>query len=119
MPALLQDSPETSLDSVYLQNYEISSTELLYDIKSHVSNVISQLLAQTTGNVKQKLSSIHSFVLEETLRCSDYCKAIILILLALQELRADKKIIELMCTLVEITEILYSPYSKRTSQAVL
>lgn len=46
-------------------------------------------------------------------------KAIILILLALQELRADKKLIKLMRTLVEITEILYSSYAKRTSQAVL
>lgn len=82
-------------------------------------NVVIELLVQTTGNVKQKLSSIYSSVLQkETLRYSDYRKAI-LILLALQEVRADKKLIELMRTLVEITEILYSSYSKRTSQAVL
>ena len=120
VPALLHDTPETSLESLYLQNYEISPTEPLHDIKGHLSNVTDELLAQTTGNVKKKLSSIYSSVLgKDTLHCCDYRKAAILILLALDDLRADRKYIELMRTLVEITETLYSSYSKRSSQAIL
>ena len=120
VPALLQNTPETPLDSLYLHNYEISPTEPLHDIKGHLSNVADELLAQTTGNIKKKLSSVYESVLgKETLRCCDYRKAAILILLALDELKADKKIIDLMRTLVEITEILYSTNCKRSSQAVL
>lgn len=114
MPALLHDTPETSLDSLYLQNYEISPIEPL---QGHLSNVTDELLAQTTGNVKKSIYS--SLLGKETLCCCDYRKASILILLALDELRADRKYIELMPTLVEITEILYSSYSKRSSQAIL
>ena len=100
MPALLHDTPEASLESLYLQNYEISPTEPLHDIKGHLSNVTDGLLSQTTGNIKKKLSSIYSSVLgKDTLRCCDYRKAAILILLALDELRADRKYIELMRTL--------------------
>ena len=120
VPALLHNTPETSLESLYLQNYEISPTVPLHDIKGPLSNVTDELLAQTTSNVKKKLSSIYSSVLgKDTLRCCDYRKAAILILLALDELRADRKYIELMRTLVEMTEILYSSYSKRSSQANL
>ena len=116
VPALLQNTPETPLDSLYLHNYEISSTEPLHDIKSHLSNV-AELLAQTTDNIKKKLSSVYESVLgKEILRCCDYRKAAILILL---ELNADKKFIDLMRTLVEITEILYSINCKRSSQAML
>ena len=85
-----------------------------------LSNVIDELLAQTTGDTKKELSSICSSVLgKETLRCCDYRKCAILILQALEKLKADKKIIELMRTLVEITEILYSNNSKWSSQSVL
>ena len=42
-----------------------------------------------------------------------------LILLALEELKADRKVIELMRTLVEITEVMYSTNPKRSSQTVL
>ena len=99
VPALLHDTPEASLESLYLQNYEISPTEPLHDIKGHLSNVTDELLSQTTGNIKKRLSSIYSSVLgKDTLRCCDYPKAAILILLALDELRADRKYIELMRT---------------------
>ena len=120
VPALLQNTPNVPLDSIYLHNYEILPTEPLHDIKGHLSNVTDELLAHTTGNVKKKLSSIYSSVLgKETLRCCDYREASILILLALEELKADRKVIELMRTLVEITEIMYSTDSKRSSQTVL
>lgn len=92
VPALIQNSPDTSLDSLHLENYEISPTEPLHDIKGHLSNVTDELLAQTTGNVKKKLSSIYSSVLgKETLRCCDYRKCAILILQALVNMKADKK----------------------------
>lgn len=118
--ALLHNSPETSLNTLHLENYEISPTEPLHDTKGHLSNVIDELLAQTTGNTKKELTSICSSVLgKETLRCCDYRKCAILILQALEKLKADPKIIELMRTLVEITEILYSNNSKRSSQSVL
>ena len=120
MPALLHNIPDTPLEALHLQHYEVSPTEPLHDIKGHLTNVIDELRAVVTGNVKEKLSNIYASVLgKETLRCCDYRKAAILILLALEELHGDRQLIELLRTIVEITEILYSDDSKRTSQAVL
>jgi len=120
VPALLHNIPDTPLEALHLQHYEVSPTEPVHDIKGHFTNLIDELQAVVTGNVKEKLSSIYASVLgKETLRCCDYCKAAILILLALEELHGDRQLIELFRTIVEITEILYSDDSKRTSQAVL
>lgn len=117
VPALLHNAPTTSLQSLYLQDYEISPTETLHDIKGHLSN---ELLSHTTSDVKKKLSHIYSTVLgKETLRCCDYRKSAILILLALKESHADKCYIEVMRTIVEITEILCSDDSKHSSHTVL
>ena len=97
VPALLHNTPDAPLGSIYLHDYEILPTEPLHDIKGHLSNITDELLAHTTGNITKKLSNIYSSVLgKETLRCCDYRKASILILPALEELKADKKVIELM-----------------------
>ena len=56
---------------------------------------------------------------KETLRGSDYRKAVILILLALIEFQPKFSLTQLFQTVVEITDMLYSDPGKRTSQAVL
>ena len=41
-PAILQDNPQASLSSINLQQYEISPSEPLHDLKGHLSNVIDE-----------------------------------------------------------------------------
>ena len=54
-PALLQDHPESSLSSINLERYEVSPTEPLHDLKGHLSNVIDETFAITSGTVRKEL----------------------------------------------------------------
>ena len=61
--ALLQGMPETSLQDLCLEQYEISPVEPLHDIKGHLSNVLDELRLCVTGEVKQRIEQIFSSVL--------------------------------------------------------
>ena len=120
VPALLHNIPDTPLEALYLHHYEVSPIEPLHDVKGHLSNLTDELRSVVKGPLKEKLSKVYSSVLgKETLRCCDYRKAAILIFLALKELHDDRQLIEVFRTMVEITEILYSDNTKRSSQTVL
>lgn len=54
-PALLQDYPETTLQSLNLHQYEVSPMEPLHDLKGHLGNIIDEILLIASGNVLQQL----------------------------------------------------------------
>ena len=120
MPALWQGVAGTPLQDIYLDHYEISPVEPLHDIKGHLSNLIEELRATLTGDVKQSVELIVGSVLgKETLRASDYRKGVIVILKTLPELIPSSILTTLLGTAVEITELLYSASTKRSPQSVL
>lgn len=120
VPALLQPNPQASLASLHLSRFQIAPCEPLHDIKGHLSNVIEETLKTISGESLIKVTHVHDTVLStDTLRCSDYRKAVVLMYLALWEAQPEAPITHLFCTLVEITEILYSHESKRTPQAIV
>lgn len=105
VPALLQPDPETDLQNMHLHRYEICPSEPLHDIKGHLSNVFEETSKLLSGEALTKFTNICSTVLgKDTLRCSDYRKATILISLALKESNADKTIVEVFRTAAEINE---------------
>ena len=62
--------PETPLQEIGLEHYEVSPVEPLH---GHLSNIIDELHVSLTGEVKHKVEEICSTVLgKETLRGSDY-----------------------------------------------
>ena len=100
-PALLQDYPQATLQSLNLHHYEVSPTEPLHDLKGHLSNIIEETLIITTGDVLKEMKQIKATVLtKETIRCSDLRKAIILIYLKLKELQPDDLLTDLYRTAV-------------------
>lgn len=120
VPALLQGVSDKSLAEFSLDNYEISPIEPLHDIKGHLSNVIDEIKVIVTGSAKEKIDTICSSVLsKETLRCSEFRKGAILILLALQELQPKSTLTAVLETAVEISEILYSDPQHRSPKTVL
>ena len=120
VPALLQGVPDKTLAEFGLNHYEISPIEPLHDIKGHLSNMIDEIKVLVTGPAKVKVDLVFSSVLsKETLRGSDYRKAAVLILLALQEFQPQSTITAVLDTAVEITEILYAAPEKRTPKSVL
>lgn len=62
-PALLQDQPEATLESLNLQHYEVSPTEPLHDLKGHLSNIIDETLQTATGQVLLEVKRIKAAVL--------------------------------------------------------
>ena len=100
--------------------YEIAPTEPLHDIKGHISDLIEELLKVASGKLLEKLQGISQTVLgRDTIRCSDFRKAIILIVKILNEFSTNRDLTDVFRTAAELTEILYSRESNRTPQTVL
>ena len=119
-PALLQDRPKATLQSLNLQDYEISPTEPLHDLKGHLGNIIEETLHSTTGDVLCEVKRIKATVLnKEALRCSDLRKALILIYLKLRQLQPDSLLTDLYRTAVEISNLCYAHDSVRTPRSIL
>ena len=119
-PALCQNNPEATLESLNLQNYEVFPTEPLHDLKGHLGNIIEETLAITTGETQQKVKEVKAAVLsKDTVRCSDLHKAVILIYLKLKELNCDVQLTELYRTAVEMSSFCYMHESQRTQRTIL
>ncbi len=116
-PAMLQINPQQSLESLDLKAYEVSPCEPLHDLKGHFTNLIAETLHVATGTVLTDIKKIKQTILnKETLRGSDYRKAIILMYLKLKEVGADQQLLLIYRTAVEICD---SHYEKRTPRAIL
>ena len=115
VPALLQKSPQATLESLNLEKYEIFLTEPLHDLKGHIHNIFEGSLKRAMGETRKILEGIQATVLSKaTLRCSDYRKALIIITKFLKECNnPDREILKLFHTATEISEIMYAPDSKR------
>ena len=120
VPALIQACPTTTLTAVNLDRYEIIPTEPLHDLKGHVSNLIEETLASETGIIKDVIQEVvRTALCKETLRCSDYRKAIILIYKSLLDTNCRDTLIEIYRTAVEMSELLYAHSEKRDTTSVL
>ena len=79
VPALLQPTSMAQLEDLNLEYYEISPIEQLHDIKGHITNITDEAMAIVNEETREKLANIKTTVLSnDTLRCSDYRKAVIL-----------------------------------------
>ena len=119
VPAILQNAPDESLASLSLSQYEIAPTEPLHDIKGHFSNLIEESIHIATGSAQVEIKKIRSTILnKDTLRGSDYRKAVILIYIKLRD-NADQMLTDVYRTAVEIGHMLYAHDSKRTPRSIL
>lgn len=121
IPALLQQTPQATFQSLNLGNYEVFPTEPLHDLKCHIRNIIEESTKKADGETKQVLKNVQSTVLNKTtLRCSDYRKALIIIYKSLKQCNnPDTQIMELFRTATEICEAMYAPDCRRTPKAIL
>ncbi len=116
-PALLQDNPKATLASLRIDNYEISPTEPLHNLKGHLSNIIEEILVISIGKTHEAIAAVKRTVLcKDTICCSDLRKAIIIILIyiELNAISTDTPITQLYRTAVKISCLLYSHDSDRT-----
>ena len=116
LPQLLQPYPNRSLTNLNLDCYEIA----LHDIKGHISHLLEETLPIISGSLRAEVQKIIDSVLnKEAKRCSDYRKATLLIVRAMQKYGSSQKVTTLFATAAEIQELLHSREEKRTDQSVL
>lgn len=119
-PALLQQNQEMSLKSMNLDNYEVSPTERLHDLKGHLNSIIDEALEIDDHAIKKAVKEIKESILnKETIRCSDVRKAIIMIYMKLKDLRPNDMLTSLYCTAVEISSLFYAHEDIRTAKSIL
>ena len=120
LPPLLQPNPKATLDTLGLDQYEISPCEPLHDLKSHFSNIIEETEHLLSRNELTEFQVIKAAVLgKATLRCSDYRKAMILFYLKLNEIKADQTIVDIFQSAVHMSHLLYTSDYHRTPKAIL
>lgn len=98
------------LDSLGLGKYEV---EPLHDLKGHLSNIIEEAMVIGNDELKGVLKLAKETVLsKQTLRGSDYRKALILICIKLKETTTKKCFIDLFMIAMRISEALYATDEK-------
>ena len=120
IPALLQPTPEMTLSSAKLENYEVCPTEPLHDLKGHFSALITAASSIAEEEVSVILNEVKESVLNKnTLRCSDYRKAIVTIYTKLEKCTSQSLMTELFRTATEISRLMYAHDTRRTPKAIL
>ena len=119
-PALLTSNPQTSLEEINLQQYEISACEPLHDFKGHMANLVEEIKHMVVGNAKSEVTKVISVTLgKDTLRCVDYQKAAILLSNVLHRTKATHGLCGLIDTAVEICQLMYAREEVRSPKVVL
>ena len=120
VPALLRTNPEMPLESLFLAQYEVCPIEPLHDLKGHFSNMIEETMYLAPEEALPELHKIQNAVLnKDTLRGSDYRKAVILMFKKLEEICPGSMLTKIYETAVHICKLLYAPDTKRSPKTVL
>ena len=120
VPALLRTNPEMPLESLFLAQYEVCPIEPLHDLKGHFSNMIEETMYLAPEEALPELHKIKNAVLnKDTLRGSDYRKAVILMFKKLEEICPGSMLTKIYETAVHICKLLYAPDTKRSPKTVL
>jgi hypothetical protein len=119
LPALLQTTPEATLESYNLSYYEVLPTEPLHDLKGHLSAIIPTAASIAKNETREIINDIQVSILNKTtLRCSDYRKLTELIYEKLRRCAvSDPVITELFRTAMEISHLMYTHDTKSNIEA--
>ena len=123
LPALMFNNPESSLQQLNLQHYEIFNNEPLHDISNHIKNIYNELPRHMEKPFKPTMESIinTSFNGKEAKNSSNYREGLIIVTNWFIENNHDNKSIkfkyalDILQSLAEIQEILYLPDNKRST----
>ncbi|CAH1264059.1 Hypp2835 [Branchiostoma lanceolatum] len=119
-PALLFNCPESSLDSLNLDWYEVLPCEPLHDISHHIQNLFDELPFHVPADIRQEIKQVYNATLgnREIKRGCDFRVSLIMLVNALDG-KASTIVMELLSSLLEIQRICYLPAEKRSQQEIL
>ena len=120
LPALLFYAPHKSLTELNLGDYEILNNEPLHDISHHTQNIYDELPYHLPKEMKTAFKKVKdsSFNGKEAKNGSDYRDSLIIVATWFLQNHPFHFATDIIITLAEIQEILYSPETKRSIQSV-
>ena len=120
VPSLLVLNPTQSLRDLHLQDYEVLDCEPLHDYKGHAYNLLQELPILLSPPLKKTVAEIISTTLKDKVSGALLRVASIKVFLKLlKEKDVDKRVKQLLCTLIKISELLYASECNRTPKSVL
>lgn len=122
VPALLFNSPQSSLESLALNKYEILPAEPLHDVGHHIENVLSELTNHLESEEAKILKDAIDLCMgnKDSKRTVDYRIALIKTTgYAHQSDKVSQQTLDLLDSLVEIQRILYLPDDERCQSTIL
>ncbi|XP_078684908.1 uncharacterized protein LOC144918223 [Branchiostoma floridae x Branchiostoma belcheri] len=119
-PALLFHCPETSLESLNLEKYEVLPCEPLHDISHHIQHIFEELPFHVSSDVKNDIKQVYNATLgtKELKRGCDYRVALIALANTLEG-KATPLVLQLITSLLEIQRLCYLPAEKRCQREIL
>ena len=121
VPALLFNSPSSSLESLNLGSYEILPCEPMHDIAHHIDNLLTELPSHIQDEkCKQKLEEAVSLTTgkKETKRAVDFRCSLITTSLYVRG-TASQQVQSLLDTMVDMQDILYKEDKSRSPRLIL
>ncbi|KAI8486075.1 hypothetical protein Bbelb_361750 [Branchiostoma belcheri] len=119
-PALLFHCPETSIESLNLEKYEVLPCEPLHDISHHIQHIFEELPFHVSSDVKNDIKQVYNATLgtKELKRGCDYRVALIALANTLEG-KATPLVLQLITSLLEIQRLCYLPAEKRCQREIL
>ena len=106
---LFVQNPTQSLQDLHLQDHEVLDCEPLHDYKGHAYNLLQELPILLSPPLKKTVTEIISTTLTDKVSGALLRVASIKVLLKLlKEKDVDKRVKQLLCTLIKISELLYA-----------
>ena len=113
--------PHKSMTELNLGDYEILNNEPLHDVSHHTQNINDELPYQLPKEMKTGFKKVKhsSFNGKEAKNGSDYREGLLIVAAWFLQSHPFHFALDIITTLAEIQEILYSPEIKRSIQPVL
>lgn len=120
VPALLYCSPESSLENLNIEDYEVLPCEPMHDMAGHIGNILQELphhLPPEQAQLLRESTKLATEGKDKKRACDQRCSIIV----ASSQMRqkASLKVQQLLNTLVEMQGILYASEDERCPQSVL
>lgn len=120
VPTLLLDNPAMSLAEMQLQRYSVLDCEPLHDLKGHLANLFTEIphIISDIRLQRETCDLLDTVVPKEKPRGGDYRRAAVQLLAHLKG-RANRNIVLLVESIVEISELLYANDDRRNNVTIL
>ena len=119
VPTLLLLNPLENLSHLNLKKYTVLDCEPLHDLKGHLIHLCKELPFLLSGEIRKAVEEIISATVSDTMTCADHRIVIIQLLLYLKQQNIHQHLHDLLDTAVRISQLLYLPAEKRTTQNIL